>query len=432
MKKLFSLLLFITSFSVTNAQEISLTFQSQIDGTKIDSIWVTNQDTGQKIKLLANETLILIHTTGNKDLSLFRDKGYLYPNPCQGESFISFSTQADQEVEIKVTHISGKMAGFRRQTLPAGHHMFRLIFPVGGVYAISVAGESMTLSYKAVCTGLNKRQCTIDYSGNGNPAHLKNGIAGKSLDYAQGQVLLYSAYSNKKNSILTDSPSSSKSYSLEFYDCIDPSYRSYACVKIGTQIWMAENLAYLPSVSPPEVGSSTAPRYYVHSYSGYNVAEAKETQNYATYGVLYNWPAAVANSNGSDNNPSGVRGICPEGWHLPSDEEWKQLEMALGMTQNQANDVGYRGSDQGKQMKATSGWALGIGSNSTGFSALGGGDRGHDAKVFGNLRYYGYWWSSLGFTEGKAVGRSLGCSENNIYRGWLESDRGLSVRCIMD
>lgn len=432
MKKLFSLYLFITSFSVTYAQEIILTFQSQIVGTRIDSIWVTNQNTGQKVKLLENESLTLLLTTGNKGLSSFKEKGIFYPNPCQGESFLSFSTLADQEVEIKVTHISGRLAGSRKQALPAGYHTFRLHFPATGVYSVSVVRDHITLTYKAICFGDNIRKCTIDYSGNGNPVYLKNGIAGKSMDYTQGQVLLYSAYSNKKNSITTDSPSSSKSYSMEFYDCIDPSYRAYASVKIGTQIWMAENLAYLPSVSPPEEGSLTAPRYYVQSYSGYNVSEAKETNNYFTYGVLYNWPAALANSSWSDNNPSGVRGICPEGWHLPSDAEWKQLEMALGMTQYQANDVGYRGTDQGKRMKATSGWAYGNGSNSTGFSALGGGDRGHNAKVFGNLRYYGYWWSSFGYTEGNAMSRGLGCAESNIYRAFLEPDRGLSVRCVKD
>lgn len=82
----------------------------------------------------------------------------------------------------------------------------------------------------------------------------------------------------------------------------------YNIVTIGKQFWMAENLAYLPSVVDPGTGSYTEPYYSVYGYNGTDVAAAKATENYQTYGVLYNWPAAMT--------------ACPEGWHLPSDAEW--------------------------------------------------------------------------------------------------------------
>jgi hypothetical protein len=85
----------------------------------------------------------------------------------------------------------------------------------------------------------------------------------------------------------------------------------YKTVKIGKQWWMAENLAYLPTVNPPTEGSVTNPYYYVYNYIGTNVAEAKESEIYKTFGVLYNWPAAM--------------NACPKGWHLPSYAEWEQL-----------------------------------------------------------------------------------------------------------
>ena len=401
-------------------------------GNKIDSIWITNQNTNEKIKILANETLNLIHTTGSKELPVSREKGVLFPNPCTGESFLSFSTLVSQNVEIKVINILGETSGYKRQELPAGFHEFRVNFPASGIYTVFVMKDNLTLSYKVICISEKTRKCTIEYTGEGVPIQLKNGTNGKNLNYEPGQVLLYSVYSTKRNSIVTDSPSSSKSYTIEFYECIDPSYRGYPIVKIGAQTWMAENLAYLPAVYPPEDGSSSTPRYYVHSYSGNNVSEAKETKNYSSYGVLYNWPAAMANSVGSDKNPSGVRGICPEGWHLPSDAEWKQLEIWLGLNMYQANGDGYRGSDQGNLLKSIYGWTNGNGTNSTGFSAIGGGNRGHNARVFGNLRYYGYWWSSMGYLDGMSFCRSLGTSEKNIFRGSIESDNGLSVRCVKD
>jgi PKD repeat protein len=104
----------------------------------------------------------------------------------------------------------------------------------------------------------------------------------------------------------------------------------YRWVTIGNQVWMAENLAYLPDINPPEDYSPTIPLNYVYDYYDYNTDEAKALSNYSTYGVLYNWTAAMNGSSASSANPSGVQGICPEGWHLPSDDEWFDLIFYVG------------------------------------------------------------------------------------------------------
>ena len=104
----------------------------------------------------------------------------------------------------------------------------------------------------------------------------------------------------------------------------------YRTVKISSQCWMAENLAYLPSVSPSSTGSDITPYYYVYDYQGTDVSVAKTSTNYQTYGVLYNWPAVMNGESSSTSVPSGVQGICPSGWHLPSDGEWTVLTNYLG------------------------------------------------------------------------------------------------------
>lgn len=105
----------------------------------------------------------------------------------------------------------------------------------------------------------------------------------------------------------------------------------YKVVTIGEQTWMAENLAWLPSVSKPEATkNSEEPLYFVLNYDGEDVTVAKATEEYALYGVLYNWYAAVGQAGAAggnpEANPSNIQGPCPNGWHVPSKAEWKELD----------------------------------------------------------------------------------------------------------
>ena len=194
--------------------------------------------------------------------------------------------------------------------------------------------------------------------------------------------------------------------------------KTYKTVKIGAQIWMAENLAYLPSVSPPSNGSRTDPVYYVSGYSGTSVSEAKATDNYTTYGVLYNWPAAKT--------------ACPTGWHLSSDEEWKTLEMYLGMSQSEADAEFDRGTDEGKKLKSTSGWNYGSnGTDEVGFSALPGGYRYYDGN-FGLLGDAGYWWTSTAASSVFEWTRAVFDDDDQVNRGRYHPHIGFSVRCVRD
>ena len=195
----------------------------------------------------------------------------------------------------------------------------------------------------------------------------------------------------------------------------------YKTVKVGSQTWMAENLAYLPSVVGPATGSNTIPYQYVYGYNETDVTEAKATDNYKTYGVLYNWPAAVA--------------ACPAGWHLPSDEEFKILEMYVGMTKEEANGTAWRGThSEGCQLReaGTTHWASSNGAtNSSGFTGLGTGYRETDGS-FRNRSVSTYLWSStINWTS--AYYRSLAYWHTAVYRGSSYSqDHGYSVRCIRD
>jgi uncharacterized protein (TIGR02145 family) len=173
----------------------------------------------------------------------------------------------------------------------------------------------------------------------------------------------------------------------------------YKIVTIGTQTWMAENLAYLPvpasagTVGSEDTGQSGKPFYYVYD---------------AKYGVLYNWNAALT--------------AAPPGWHLPSDAEWTQLETYLGGS-----------SVAGGKMKSVTGWNppnTGA-TNSSCFTALPVGYRFIDGSfsIAGNI---GYWWSSTEYSSTIAWLRSLNYDSSNVNRNNYFKSYGFSVRCLRD
>jgi len=199
----------------------------------------------------------------------------------------------------------------------------------------------------------------------------------------------------------------------------------YNWVKIGDQVWMAENLKYLPSVVGPGTGSQTTPYYYVYGYDGTDVTTAKATSNYTTYGVLYNWTAAMAGTASSTANPSGVQGVCPTGWHLPSDAEWTELTDYLGGE----NVAGGKLKETG-----TTHWTnpnTGA-TNETGFTALPGGDRSIYGGSFNDVGSYGTWWSASESSASNAWGRRMGYDGSYVGRYDYGKELGFSVRCVRD
>jgi uncharacterized protein (TIGR02145 family) len=197
----------------------------------------------------------------------------------------------------------------------------------------------------------------------------------------------------------------------------------YEVVKIGNQVWMAENLKYLPGVVGPGIGSETTSYYYVYGYNGTVVADAKATVNYPTYGVLYNWPAAMNGATSSTANPSGVQGVCPTGWHLPSNAEWIELIDYLGGTDVAGGKLKEAGTTHWSSPNEGA-------TNESGFTALPGG------RVFvGNFYYLnssGDWWSSTEFDGTYVINYTMNFGGSYVLFGNNLKDSGFSIRCVRD
>jgi uncharacterized protein (TIGR02145 family) len=193
----------------------------------------------------------------------------------------------------------------------------------------------------------------------------------------------------------------------------------YPWTKIGAQVWMARNLSFLPAVSPSATASSTNQHFYVYGYAGTNVTEAKATENYQQYGVLYNWSGAMNGAAASNVSPSGVRGVCPSGWHLPSEVEMETLIENVGGV-----NVG------GTKLKSTSGWNANNGADLFGFNALPAGDVAYSG--FRDKGEYTAWWNSRVQDTFDASHMAIGAYSNDVVTNTNSKDTGLSVRCVRD
>ena len=201
---------------------------------------------------------------------------------------------------------------------------------------------------------------------------------------------------------------------------------TYKLVEIGNKVWMAENLRYLPSVSPSgDLGEEEYynPRYYVYGYDGNSVDEAKATQVYKVYGALYNMTAA--------------KKACPDGWHLAKDSDWKSLEKALGMSGKQIKEIGNRGDDQGQRMAGDTSLWFSYGKvkfksapfGASGFMALPAGFLGSNGK-FLNLGTKACFWTDTEYCDGYSYFRSIGINSMSVYRNNDDDRCAMSVRCV--
>jgi len=189
----------------------------------------------------------------------------------------------------------------------------------------------------------------------------------------------------------------------------------YEAVLIGTQTWLARNLNYAAAGSKCGKGSSLT----------------EDASDCVAYGRLYNWATAMGGASvaSSDKTPSGVQGVCPPEWHLPSNDEWNALMKAINPD---CSDDDAKCDGAGKKLKATSGWnSNGNGTDDFGFAALPGGI-GYPSGNFGYVGDNGYWWSASDIVIRSAYYRDIFYSDDGAYYSYNYKTYLFSVRCLQD
>jgi uncharacterized protein (TIGR02145 family) len=416
MKKFNLTFVFCLTVYFLSAQDYLVTFSGSGESTTVSTVTVENMTQGKSLTLNGNETLHLKSTlTEISDLENNRTEGIqFYPNPMKEFSVMEFAMPEEGAAKIELFDISGRKLTQVQNYLNQGLHSYRITGVGNGIYVLKVTAGNYVHSGKLLSDNKTGEMVNIIYQNtipfNDNPAVMKSANSEILMQCNTGDMLKFFATGGEHKSVKVEVITESKNIDFAFYKCTDPDNRNYATVKIGTQIWMAENLAFLPAVSPPDPGSSTEPRYYVYDYIGTDVAAAKLTANYSIYGILYNWPAAKA--------------ACPPGWHLPSEAEWTDLITFLG---------GIRSSAGGKLKETrTAHWnSPNTGAtNESGFSALPGGNL--EDGYFGSIGSYGFWWSATEISAASAFYQYLKYYNSDVVREGFFKVYGYSVRCVRD
>ena len=450
MKKLLFLLAIFCTLEA-NAQPYSISFA----GTGLSTVKVQNLTTGVIVDVPAGDVLHLSTLTGIPEVNNMKGSGLkVYPNPMTDKSTLEIHPPVAGDAIISVCDMTGKVLTQFKGYVENYKQEFSLSGIKNGLHIINVQGNGYQFSEKLLSNGKSNGTAIIARESNNTHAvnekktieDSKGVQANVDMAYNSGERLIYTAVSGNDRTVMTVIPSADKTVPFTFTECKDGDNNYYPVVQINTQLWMAENLKTtncsngtpIPLVNNTTSWDTLTATGKAYCWYNDNIA------NKATYGALYTWAAAMNGAAGTNNNPSGIQGVCPTGWHLPSDAEWTQMENYLA-----DNGYNYDGTTGGgsakiaKSLASTSGWnsssntgAVGNTDypayrNKSGFTAIPGGFRSIAGSY--SIGDFGYWWSAKGSTS-TAYYRSMGydysseTSEDNI----TSKECGFSVRCIKD
>lgn len=427
-----------------SAQSIGLTFTANLNGNHqtLDSILVMDLTAEDDTMLYAPDTLLTLGATGMTAI----DRAALprigaFPNPMTGKSTILLEAADVGPAFLEVTDMEGHRLAQWQGKLAVGLHEFEYNSGAQGTQLVRSIIGGRSLVTKLVSLSGDSRSGTLAHrSQRPTAAGRTRSLEGVWAPGDQLRIIGYGSTTVNGTSIrvggaIEDAATVSSDYNLTMYAGIpcteqpfvtDVDGNTYRTVRIGNQCWMAENLrtshyndgALIPNVTDNAewAQATTAAWCNYQNDPGYD----------ATFGKMYNWYALA------------VPNIAPVGWHVPTDTEWQQLELELGMPPADLDIQGgsNRGgaANVGGKMKTIDTWStqnLGA-TNETGFSGLPGGERNTDSGLFDSLGDYGFWWSA---TEGQvdyAYLRGLQFMITGVYRDLINEGTACSVRCVKD
>ena len=432
MKRLLTILLAIAIAANAYSQDYLISFEGTGDITTVDSTIINNLTQGTSLIVYGNDQLNLVsNITGMSSLEDNMDNNLsIYPNPIKEYGTVEFNVPQAGVINTELYDISGKKVLQKSKYFEKGTHFLRISGMGYGFYNLNIKSTEFYYAGKIISQSNTGDSPQISFTGQANNSVNETLKKSKNtevqMQYNTGERLKLTAYSGNYSTVVIDIPTESKSIAFKFVACTDKDENNYSVVEIGTQTWMAENLKTTKFPGGNEitlVESNDAWAALTQNDIGYCFYD--NSSSFAnTYGAFYTWGAVMNGAASSDDNPSGVQGVCPDGWHVPSDAEWTELVDYLG-----------GGSTAGGKMKdvGTILWdSPNTGAtNESGFSALPGGYRNTSGDCV-TIEETADFWSATLDASNFAWFRYLRDNNSDLERSTYNRPAGLSVRCVKD
>jgi uncharacterized protein (TIGR02145 family) len=424
-------------YSQKPAIEINFTALNGSDYVQLDSIHVMNRTQGNDTVLFWPDTVLTLDYISGINENYPYDNSFRlfqnYPNPVAEHAAISMYIPQKDYVSLVLTDISGRIILSKEEFLDKGMNYFRFEPGAEDVYFLTAVWKGNKNSIAIINAGSKKGTLpSLVYSGSASAFQsLKAANDICNFPYKQGDELLFIGYTEGMQSGMIGTPEESRTYTFQFITnepcpgtpTVLYEGQTYNTIQVSGQCWLKENL----NVGKPLNGDfNMTDNGVIEKYCLYN-----DSANCDLYGGLYQWDEAMQYT-----NQQGTQGICPPGWHFPTDEEWKVLEGAVDslyhIGDTEWDNTFFRGYNAGTNLKSTSGWLNdGNGTDLFGFTALPGGMRDGNG-IFGS--HYGEWWTSSETNSISAWLRSLSYSNMQVYRVSPDNSKneGRSVRCLKD
>lgn len=356
-----------------------------------------------------------------------------YPNPFTGQTTISIYLPEDKSIDIQINNLLGRQLASFGGRLKSGENTFNFFPGNDRIYLLSVNDGTSIKTIRMLHSGNeNMEFCTIEFAGNENWNLDKSEQLKTYFDFNPGDQLLLIGQTVSEESGLLDSPAENMNYVFQFatnIPCIgtptvDYGGQAYNTIQIYSQCWFKENLNVGEMIP---IAQSQTNNNIIEKYCP--IDDEYYCNNYA--GGLYQWDEMMNYA----YEPQ-VQGICPDGWHIPTDADWKLLEGAVdsnyGIGNPEWNNFDWRGSDAGGNLKQSgTGFWMPPNSGATdafGFSSLPGGYVVQSEYWGGDWK--GYFWSS--HTAGHYF-RNMDWNQVMVKRGnGVGSGLAISVRCVKD
>jgi len=430
-------LILVASLIAAGQNTIELTFTAENNGqyVTLDSIFVKNLTGGDAVTLYPNDTSLLLIITGINNSETSNPDHFMVfqnsPNPFIGLTTIKVFVPGKEQVTLEVSNLLGARLACLQTELDRGFHTFTFIAGFEKFYFLTLRNNGNSKTIKMINSGRSEQNCNLTYSGISDPQNnQKSASISTDLDFTPGDELLMVGYSNGVESGLTDSPESSRTFTIQFarnvacpgLDSLWYADKWYHTIQVLSQCWLKENLDVGMMINGTQTQTNNG---IIEKYCYGNNAN-----NCNNEGGLYLWDEIMQYS-----TTSGARGICPEGWHIPTDNEFKVLEGVADSYYKIGASIwdndGLRGTDAGKNLKSSTGWTSnGNGVDAFGFSILPGGywwQNGFFDRTVGAV----IWTSSLKQAQ-NAYYRGLASPGNGIVRTTFNQPLGMSVRCLKD